>query len=61
VSGDNVNLSGHSLVALAAEDIAQKTKVPVLSGTRRTRAIWPGMMSARTLKSGALNPMTTSR
>src|SRR5258706_1049944 len=38
----------------------KNTKVPVLSGTRRTRATWPGMMSARTLKSGALNPMTTS-
>src|SRR5438477_1969748 len=38
----------------------RKTKVPALSGTRRSRETLPGTMSVRTLKSGALNPMTTS-
>jgi hypothetical protein len=35
--------------------------VPVLSGTIRRRATFSGMMSARTPKSGALKPITTSR
>src|SRR5258706_465399 len=38
----------------------KNTKVPILSGTSRSRETLPGMMSARALKSGALNPMTTS-
>ncbi len=67
---DNDNLGSTDLVTTSWPDIPswpspQKTSqrnvnVPALSGVNVTRAGVPGMMSARTLKSGALKPMTTS-
>jgi len=60
VSRDNVNLPGHSLVAVAAEDIAQEHEVPVLSGTKaHARHLARDDVGAR-LEVRRVDPMTTS-
>ena len=62
--GDDVSFhhqrSGHVLVAVAAEDVAEEDEVPALVGVIVTRVSWSGTMSVRMPNSGILKPWMRS-